>query len=434
MTARSPSEAERGRAESADQARGRRRLAPERPTAAPTGRGQPARRVPRRPAAARGRLRQLPQARRPRAARQLRRARERAAGRRAPARARRSRAGARGGRAARGGASSRRASRSSIARSRRARAEGLEEIATDGPFDPHVHEALLGAAVRGASEGIDLEVVQRGYRSATGVLRPARVVVAAATLRGGIDDGPQGDLYETLGVPTRRHRGRDQEGLPQARARAPPGRQPGRQGRRGALQGGPERLRRPLRPREAQAVRHVRRRNGRAGGGGGAGRRPLRATFDLGDLGDLLRRRLRRRARRPRRRRGRAPMRGADLEVDASTLSFEDSLRGAETRVPVEVDAACRDLRRHGRRARHRAHDLPRVQRPRRRSSESQGLFALSQPCPRCRGNGIDHREAVPDLPRHRPRAAHASATRSRSRPGSRTARGSGSRARASRG
>ncbi|MGA9762436.1 MAG: nucleotide exchange factor GrpE [Gaiellaceae bacterium] len=57
--------------------------------------------------------------------------------------------------------------------------EGLEEIPTDVPFDPHVHEALA-AIPSEAEEGTILEVVQRGYLLGDRVLRPARVVVAAA--------------------------------------------------------------------------------------------------------------------------------------------------------------------------------------------------------------------------------------------------------------
>ena len=56
--------------------------------------------------------------------------------------------------------------------------EGLVEIATDGPFDPHVHEALLTKAQDGAEPGSVLEVVQRGYRVGEKVVRPARVIVA----------------------------------------------------------------------------------------------------------------------------------------------------------------------------------------------------------------------------------------------------------------
>ena len=56
--------------------------------------------------------------------------------------------------------------------------EGLVEIDTDGPFDPHVHEALLSQPSPGAEPGSVLEVVQRGYRVGDRVVRPARVIVA----------------------------------------------------------------------------------------------------------------------------------------------------------------------------------------------------------------------------------------------------------------
>ncbi len=58
--------------------------------------------------------------------------------------------------------------------------EGLQEIPTDVAFDPHVHEALA-AIPSEAEEGTILEVVQRGYLLGDRVLRPARVVVAAAS-------------------------------------------------------------------------------------------------------------------------------------------------------------------------------------------------------------------------------------------------------------
>ena len=56
--------------------------------------------------------------------------------------------------------------------------EGLEEIPTDGAFDPHVHEALLAQPAEGVEPGHVIQVVQRGYRIGDVVLRPARVVVA----------------------------------------------------------------------------------------------------------------------------------------------------------------------------------------------------------------------------------------------------------------
>ncbi len=55
--------------------------------------------------------------------------------------------------------------------------EGLVEIETQGPFDPHVHEALLSQPSED-EEGTVIEVLQRGYRLGDRVLRPARVVIS----------------------------------------------------------------------------------------------------------------------------------------------------------------------------------------------------------------------------------------------------------------
>ena len=57
--------------------------------------------------------------------------------------------------------------------------EGLEEIPTEGRFDPHVHEALLSQP-SDEEEGSVIQVLQKGYRLGDRVVRPARVVVAAA--------------------------------------------------------------------------------------------------------------------------------------------------------------------------------------------------------------------------------------------------------------
>ena len=48
--------------------------------------------------------------------------------------------------------------------------EGLEEIAAEGVFDPHVHEALLAQPVEGVEPGTIVQVVQRGYRLGDAVL------------------------------------------------------------------------------------------------------------------------------------------------------------------------------------------------------------------------------------------------------------------------
>jgi molecular chaperone DnaJ len=78
--------------------------------------------------------------------------------------------------------------------------------------------------------------------------------------------------------------------------------------------------------------------------------------------------------------------RGADVEAVVS-LSFEDSLRGIETKIPVEVDTACSRCGGTGAQPGTAPVICPECK-GRGVLAESQGLFALSQPCPRCRGNG----------------------------------------------
>jgi molecular chaperone GrpE len=56
--------------------------------------------------------------------------------------------------------------------------EGVEEIPADGPFDPHVHEALMTQPAEGVEPGHVVQIVTRGYKIGDVVLRPARVVVA----------------------------------------------------------------------------------------------------------------------------------------------------------------------------------------------------------------------------------------------------------------
>jgi molecular chaperone GrpE len=68
------------------------------------------------------------------------------------------------------------------------RRQGVEEIETDGKFDPHVHEALLSQPSED-EEGSVIEVVQKGYRLGDRVLRPARVVIAAPKEQDGHGNG-----------------------------------------------------------------------------------------------------------------------------------------------------------------------------------------------------------------------------------------------------
>ena len=103
---------------------------------------------------------------------------------------------------------------------------------------------------------------------------------------------------------------------------------------------------------------------------------------DLGNLGDLFGGIFGRGAGRQQSR----AQRGADLEAHVN-LSFEDSLRGIETKIPVEAETACRECGGSGAKPGTSPKVCPEC-RGRGVTSESQGLFALSQPCPRCRGNG----------------------------------------------
>ncbi|MEK6274905.1 MAG: molecular chaperone DnaJ [Actinomycetota bacterium] len=121
--------------------------------------------------------------------------------------------------------------------------------------------------------------------------------------------------------------------------------------------------------------------DGRAGfpGGGGGGS----FNFDFGDISDLFggfgdvfgRGQTRQRA-----------GRGADLQARIS-LSFDDSLRGVETEIPVEAEAACRECGGSGAQPGTAPIVCPECK-GRGVTVESQGMFGLSHPCPRCHGSG----------------------------------------------
>ncbi|HVC87842.1 MAG TPA: molecular chaperone DnaJ [Gaiellaceae bacterium] len=117
--------------------------------------------------------------------------------------------------------------------------------------------------------------------------------------------------------------------------------------------------------------------NGRAAPGG--------TTFDFGefDLGDIFGGMFGGRGRQQPQQRG---QRGNDVEVDVHA-SFEDALRGVQVTVPVQLELACHTC--HGTGA--APGTVPTVC-PQCNGSgvvaTSQGLFALQQPCSRCRGMG----------------------------------------------
>ena len=131
-----------------------------------------------------------------------------------------------------------------------------------------------------------------------------------------------------------------------------------------------------------------------SGGGRGGNYQWSGNIDDLGDLGDLSdlfggifggtsfgggRRTASARA-------GPRAERGRDVEV-AVNLSFEDSLHGVTTKIPVELETTCSTCKGSGAEPGTTPIICPEC-RGRGVVSEDQGFFALSQPCPHCRGNG----------------------------------------------
>jgi molecular chaperone DnaJ len=110
---------------------------------------------------------------------------------------------------------------------------------------------------------------------------------------------------------------------------------------------------------------------------------------DLGDLGDLedifggIFGGMRGTSARSRRARA---QRGRDVEV-AVNLSFEDSLKGVTTKIPVELETTCSACNGTGAEPGTTPIICPEC-RGRGVVAENQGLFAFSEPCPRCRGTG----------------------------------------------
>jgi molecular chaperone DnaJ len=124
--------------------------------------------------------------------------------------------------------------------------------------------------------------------------------------------------------------------------------------------------------------------NGRPGPGGFGGGNYNFNAEDFGDLGDFFGNLFGGRAGATRAKS--RSQRGSDVEVEIN-LSFEDSLKGIETKIPVTLEAACSECHGSGARPGTAPKICPECN-GRGVIAESQGFFALSQPCPRCRGNG----------------------------------------------
>ena len=123
--------------------------------------------------------------------------------------------------------------------------------------------------------------------------------------------------------------------------------------------------------------------NGRGPMGGGG---PGFQDFDLGDLGDLFGGLFGGGGGFGGRTRGPQPERGADLQTEVH-VSFEDSLRGVQVPVRADVETACHTCGGTGAEPGTAPVTCPQCG-GRGVVSDSQGLFSLSHPCPRCRGNG----------------------------------------------
>ena len=213
------------------------------------------------------------------------------------------------------------------------------------------------------------------------------------------------DYYKILGVDKKASAGRDQEGVPQARAPVPPGPQPGRREGGGALQGDLRGLRRPLGPRQAQEVRPRRlalRRRRLAFGGGAAG------GSDAGGFGDILSDLFGQATRRPlRRRRPRtkpAAEKGPRPRDGGLDLLRPGGRRARRCPSRSTTHTPCPTCRGTGAEPGTEPIVCP-VCQGRGVESQGQGLFSITRPCSRCNGSGTVIEQPVPHLPRRGPPA-----------------------------
>ena len=235
------------------------------------------------------------------------------------------------------------------------------------------------------------------------------------------------DYYEVLGVPRNARRAGDQEGVPQARARAASGR-----------------LRRTRTPRcaSARSPRPTRRsRTPRRGSSTTATATPAcaraassRRSFDLGTFGDLFcaffgedlfggRRG------------AAAAARGADVVAEVEIDARRGRARASRSTVPLETRRHLPHLPRRRRRARLDDRSPAPAAAARASCSRSRaaifGEFVRQVACPECNGSRPPHRAALRDVPAARAARSRSAGSRSRSRPASTTASASASPARA---
>jgi molecular chaperone DnaJ len=186
-------------------------------------------------------------------------------------------------------------------------------------------------------------------------------------------------LYESLGVSKNASQDEIKKAYRKLVREVHPDRNPGNEERFKEVQGAYDVLSDPEKRKQYD-------RFGSQDGRFGAGQAAGGTTFDFGDfdLGDLFGGIFNRGGGRGQpQSRG---QRGNDVEVEVR-VSFEDALRGVQTVVPVQLELACHTC--HGTGA---APGTAPTTCPECNGSgvvaTSQGLFALQQPCPRCRGMG----------------------------------------------
>ena len=123
------------------------------------------------------------------------------------------------------------------------------------------------------------------------------------------------------------------------------------------------------------------------------------AQFQTGDLGDLFANLFGGGAAGGGQGRRSNAERGDDLEVEVK-VSFDDALHGVEVRVPVDKQDVCGNCRGSGAKPGTTATVCPDCQ-GRGVIAQSQGFFALSQPCRRCHGNGTIIEQPCPKCHGH---------------------------------
>jgi len=195
------------------------------------------------------------------------------------------------------------------------------------------------------------------------------------------------DLYEVLGVKKDASADEVKKAYRKLARQHHPDKNPGDKAaeeRFKEIQGAYDVLSDPAKRKQYDAFGSADGRPGGFPGGGGAGG-PGGINFDFGDISDLFGGRFGDMFGGGAR--GRQPSgRGADVQTHLN-LSFEDSLRGVETQIPVELDTTCRECGGSGAQPGTAPIVCPEC-RGRGVVTESQGLFGLSHTCPRCHGNG----------------------------------------------